>query len=76
MGSFGDPTSPNVFVVSSALLGSNQSIAITAADSIIIKPLCPEAFVIGAMVTVTGATKVDIIYMDNAGTQVGFFSVS
>lgn len=77
-GNFGasDPLSPPTIDVNDAVRGSGGSITITADDQIIVKPLCPDAFILSATVTVTGATSVTILYLDGSGTEVDSYMVS
>ena len=62
--------------VNDALSGSGQSISITNSDRIIVKPLCPDMFILSAGVTVEGATEVEIMYLDGSGTLLDSFLVN
>ena len=69
-----DPPASTVDV-NDALSGSGQSISMTVEDRIIVKPLCADMFILSAGVTVEGATEVEIMYLDDTGTQIDSFSV-
>ena len=75
LGPFGGISLPDV-AANSAVAGSNQSVVLTRQDSIMVKPFCPDAFVVSATVTVTRAIRVDILYLDGDGTVLANYSVS
>ena len=76
-GDFGatNPGGPPTIDVNDAVSGSGSSITIESTDQIIVKPLCTDAFILSATVTVTGATSVEILYLDDSGSQVDSYQV-
>ena len=76
-GDFGatNPGGPPTIDVNDAVSGSGSSITIESTDQIIVKPLCTDAFILSATVTVTGATSVEILYLDDSGSQIDSYQV-